>query len=132
VIFVPYQRGDSSVPLELSNLQRSTAAIILDIDVTASSNELFCDGHAPLVRREVERCASILQLKIDVTASCNELLRDGRTPVFGRGVQRCCSLLAALVVDEGLRVWLRQQQTDRRFIASSCGIVKFLSPLHFV
>jgi hypothetical protein len=41
VLFVPYQRGDFGVPLALSKLQRSTAIISLEMNVTASSNELF-------------------------------------------------------------------------------------------
>ena len=77
---VPYQHGDSSVPLALSSLQSSKAILSLDVDVTARSKELRCDGRMPVSGSVLERRAPILCLKIDVTASFNELLRDGRMP----------------------------------------------------
>jgi hypothetical protein len=64
VLFVPYQRGDSGVPLALSNLQRSRAMIILEVDVTARSKELLCDGDMPTTGRFVERREPLKVLKI--------------------------------------------------------------------
>ncbi len=108
MLFVPYQRVDSGVPKALSNLQRSSAIISLEVDVTARSKELRCDGCVPswneLCRdgliatrgSKVERRAPILQrsdairrLEVDVTARSKELLRDGGLPIIGREVERC-------------------------------------------
>ena len=68
LLSVPYQRGDSGVPLPLSKLQRSSAFISLEVDVTARSKELLCDGLKPKLGRDVERRVPILAMKIDVTA----------------------------------------------------------------
>jgi hypothetical protein len=65
VFFVPYQRGDSGVPQALSKLQRSCAVISLEVDVTASHNELFCDGRMPSYVRVVEQRAPMLVLVVD-------------------------------------------------------------------
>jgi hypothetical protein len=54
-LFFPYQRGDAGVSHALSNLQRSSAILILKIDVTASCNELLSDDFKPICGREVER-----------------------------------------------------------------------------
>ncbi len=93
VLVVPYQRGDSSVPLALSNLQRSSAIISLEVDVTARSKELRCDGSMPISGCEVERRAPSIILNINATARSNELFRDGDMPFIGRMVQRCDSIL---------------------------------------
>jgi hypothetical protein len=55
----------------LSNLQRSIANRITDVDVTARSNELFSDSLVPIFSGDAQRCEPISVLKIDVTASCN-------------------------------------------------------------
>jgi hypothetical protein len=68
------------VPLALSNLQRSSATISLEVDVTERSKKLLRDGSMPLLGRAVERRVPIFFLKIDVTASCEELFRDGLMP----------------------------------------------------
>ncbi len=52
MLFVPYQRSDFGVPLPLSKLQRSTAIISLEVNVTARSKELRCDGRMPTVGRD--------------------------------------------------------------------------------
>jgi hypothetical protein len=44
LLFVPYQRGDSGVPLALSNLQRSNATISLEVHVTERNKKLLRDG----------------------------------------------------------------------------------------
>jgi len=81
------------VPLSLSILQRSSAIISLEVDVTARSNELPRDGRMPICGRDVERRVPFLVLKIDVTASCNELFSDVVKPFCGRDVERCASIL---------------------------------------
>ena len=57
MLFVPYQRGDSGVPPVLSKLQRSSAIISPEVDVTARSKELRCAGRMPNVGCAVERGA---------------------------------------------------------------------------
>jgi hypothetical protein len=54
VHFVPYQRGDSGVPLALSILQRSSAIMSLEVDFTVRSKELLCDGRMPMTSTEVD------------------------------------------------------------------------------
>jgi hypothetical protein len=46
---------DSGVPLALSILQRSSAIISLEVDMTARSKELLRDGLVPISCREDER-----------------------------------------------------------------------------
>ena len=60
------------MPLTLSNLQRSSAILSLEVDVTARSKELPCDGRMPT--GDVERRVPTLLLNIDVTVRCKELL----------------------------------------------------------
>jgi hypothetical protein len=69
------------MPLALSKLQRSGPIIILEVDVTARSNELFRDIITPSSGSEVERRAPILHLKVDATARSNQLFRDGLMPI---------------------------------------------------
>jgi hypothetical protein len=82
----------------------------------ASCNKLSCDGHMPILGREVERRAPFLVLKIDLTVPCNERFRDCIMPEIGRVVERR-EPLRVLVVDEGLRIWRRQQPSNRHCIA---------------
>jgi hypothetical protein len=89
VLFVPYQRGDSGVSKVLSNLQRSKASLILEVDVTARSKELFRDGFMSFGKRDLEGGDQIvLRLDIDVAACCNKLLRDARMPFASRDEDR--------------------------------------------
>jgi hypothetical protein len=68
-------------------------------------------------------------LKIHVTATCNELLRDGLKPINGRDVERC-GPTRALVVDEGLRAFCRQQPSNLPIFTMTRGRPKLL-PQHF-
>ena len=50
----PLSSGFATSPVEaLSNLKRSTVIIFLEVDVTARSKELLCDGCKPFFGREV-------------------------------------------------------------------------------
>jgi hypothetical protein len=82
-----------------------------------------------LTGREEERHEPIVFLKIHVTATCNELLRDGLKPINGRDVERC-GPTRALVVDEGLRAFCRQQPSNLPIFTMTRGRPKLL-PQHF-
>jgi hypothetical protein len=131
LLFVPYQRGDSSVPLHLSKLHRCTASILLEVDVTARSKELLRDGCMPLLAHSghgVERRIPIGHLKIDVRARSKELLCDGRMPICGREVKRGGPILVP-VVDEGLHALFTQQRANLRCGRVTRGLAKLL-PCH--
>ena len=65
---LPYQRGDSGVPQALSKLQcsKKSAIISLEVNVTALSKELRCDGRMPFKVRDVERRAPITQRRTHI------------------------------------------------------------------
>ena len=87
VFFVPYQRGDSSVPLALRNLQRSSTILKLEFDLTLRSKKLLCDGRVPKFSREVKRRVPMPSLKVDVTSSLKELLCDGLMTIYDGEVE---------------------------------------------
>ncbi len=70
----------------------------------------------------------MISLYADVTATCNELLRDGLKPIYGRDVERC-GPTRALVVDEGLRAFCRQQPSNLPIFTMTRGRPKLL-PQH--
>ena len=68
--------------------KRRASILVLKIDATTSSNELFYDDSMPFKSSDVERRRPICrQRKIDVAASFNQLPRDGRMPILGRDVE---------------------------------------------
>ena len=88
----------------------------LQINVTASFKQLFCDSLIAICCRNYERCRSILPVKINVAASYNELLRDGRMIQRSRDVERRVSKIA-LVVNPGLRACRRKHLPNSHCIA---------------
>jgi hypothetical protein len=59
--------------------------LLLNINVTASFNQLFHYGSMPVMGRDTP---NHLCMKINVTASLNQLLRDDSMPWMGRRVER--------------------------------------------
>jgi hypothetical protein len=111
-------------------VERRGPIFCLKINVTARCNELFCNSCVAIGLRGcgVYRCESILSLKIDVTARNNQLLYDGRMLIAGREVERRVPI-RALVVDEGLRAFCRQQRANLRCVTNKRGLAK-LQPRH--
>jgi hypothetical protein len=57
------------MPRPLSSLQRSFTALRLQINITASFNQLLRDGRIPILRRDADRGAPILLLEINVASA---------------------------------------------------------------
>jgi hypothetical protein len=53
------------MPVSGSDVERRDPIIVLQIDVTARSNELFRDGRMPVKGREMQRRAPIRVLVVD-------------------------------------------------------------------
>ena len=71
-------------------MERRVPILVLNVDITASSDELFYDVRMSFKRSDVERrCPVCLEHTIDVAASFNQLPRDGRMPILGRNEERC-------------------------------------------
>jgi hypothetical protein len=88
--------GDCEVSHAISSVQCSNVVQIgrgpclrLNINVTATFNELFRDVSMPIFGRDVQRCSPIFCLKIQVTASFNQLVRNASMSMLGSDVQRC-------------------------------------------
>jgi hypothetical protein len=95
------------MPKAGSEVEGRVPILVLKIDATVCSNELFRHVLVPIKGRDVKRREPILVLlKIDVTARSNELFRDGLMPFVCRHVERRGPMLA-LVVEEGLRALCR-------------------------
>ena len=77
----------------------------------------------PLMGCYVERRPAIHCLKIDLTESCNQLFCNCLIPETGRVVQWRVPK-RALVVDESLWAWHRQQRSNRRCIALTHSMAK--------
>jgi len=62
------------MPLSGGGVKQCCTTLLLTINVTASFNQLLCDGRMPNCGRDAKRRVPIVHLKIDVTASSDELL----------------------------------------------------------
>ena len=60
----------------------------LNINVTASLNQLLGDGSMSIVGCDVERRGTILGLKMNITGSFNKLLSDASMAIVGGAVER--------------------------------------------
>ena len=85
-LVVPYQRGDSGVPLAHSNLQhRFTVTRLRSLTLQHAVSSCFVTEACPFSDLFMPHMRGpIFLLKIDVTSSCNELVRDCLMPVYGR------------------------------------------------
>ncbi len=104
------------MPFVGCNEKRRVPLLILNVDFTSTSNELFYDARMSFRSSDVERrCPICLQRKIDVAASFNQLPRDGRMPILGNNEKRCCPICRLGKIDVGVSATLFDRRWSEKF-----------------